>query len=257
MRKLFALILAVVLTLTGCVSVVEGVSQEKYDALREEYEALQAEYSTLKKEHEELASMLALFGDVDATEDDVENQGKFDAENVLSQLEVTEYSYDPQGWHYAFLVIANNSEFDINVSVAVKFYNEAGALIGARDAEENAFESGSEIVLYFMPDEAYAKMEYELAVSEEDWYECVVSDLTYETVSAKDKEIVSVTNKGSKTAEFVEGSALFFDGDNVVGFDRTYFTDNDSELKPGKTITKELSCYEEYDSVKLFFTGRR
>ena len=50
---------------------------------------------------------------------------------------------------------------------------------------------------------------------------------------------------------------LFFSGDKVVGFDSTYFVDDDSELKPGKTITKELHCYEEYDSVKIYFTGRR
>ena len=181
---------------------------------------------------------------------------KFDEATVLSQLEVTEYSYK-NIWRYAFLVIKNNSEFNIEVSVAVKFYDKDGELVGAKDKSEVAFERGSEIVMYFMLDEAYDKIEYELSASKEDWYECVVSDLTYESTTAKKKEIVSVTNNGTEAAEFVEGYALFFKGDKVVGFSHTYFTDDDSELKPGKTITKELDCYEKYDSVKFFFTGRR
>lgn len=192
---------------------------------------------------------------IEATEKVVTSE--FDEATVLSQLEVTEYSYKSSVWHYAFLVIANKSEFDIEVSVDIKFYDKNGDLVGAKNGEQEAFESGTEIVMYFMPDEAYAKMEYELSVEEEDWYECVVSDLTYESTTAKKKEIVSVTNNGTEAAEFVEGSALFFKGDKVVGFEQTYFTDDDSELKPGKTITKEMDCYKKYDSVKFFFTGRR
>jgi hypothetical protein len=43
----------------------------------------------------------------------------------------------------------------------------------------------------------------------------------------------------------------------VVGFDSRYFTDDDNELKPGKTITEELDCFEPYDSYLIYFTGRR
>ena len=255
MKKVLVVFLALMLLLSGCVA-VEGVAQEKYDALQEEYSALQAEYETLAEEY---AALLLLFGE-DPTDTDTPDKrptGSFDEEKVISQLEVTEYSYKSSGWYYAFLAIKNNSEFDISVSVDVKFYGKDGELIGAKHGEQEAFESGTEILMYFMPDEAYDKMEYELTVSEEDWYECVVSDLTYESVTAKNKEIVSVTNNGTEAAEFVEGSALFFKGDKVVGFSWTYFTDDDSELKPKKTITQELDCYDKYDSVKFFFTGRR
>ena len=108
-----------------------------------------------------------------------------------------------------------------------------------------------------MPDEKFARMEYELSVKEEKYYDCVISDLSYESVSAKDKEIVSVTNNGSEAAEFVEVYALFFKEGKIVDFDSTYFVDDDYELKPGKTITEELHCYEDYDSVEFFLTGRR
>ena len=108
-----------------------------------------------------------------------------------------------------------------------------------------------------MPDEEYATSEYELSVKEDEWYESVAADLTYESIPAKEKEIVSVTNNGSEAAEFVEVYALFFNGEKPVYFNTEYFTDDDSELKPGKTITEEIDCYEDYTSVRFFITGRR
>ena len=183
--------------------------------------------------------------------------GKFNAEEVLSLLNVTEHSYSNRYSNYGFLVIENTSNFNIKVTADVKFYNTDNQLIGAESSSQEAFEKGSKIVLYFIPDEKFARMEYELSVKEEKYYDCVISDLSYESVSAKDKEIVSVTNNGSEPAEFVEIYALFFKGDKVVEFDSTYFTDDDYELKPGKTITEELRCYEDYDSVQFFLTGRR
>ena len=223
------------------------------------YLELKANYDELKEQYELL---LSGSGDTDNQkpsndEKPVVPAGKFNAADVLALLKVTEYSYSSDFWHYSFLVIENTSDFNIEVSADVKFYNDANELIGAKSAEQEAFEKGTKIVLYFMPDEKFSRMEYELSVSEEDYYECVVSDLSYETVSAKNKEIVSVTNNGNEAAEFVEGYALFFKGDKVVGFDSTYFVDDDSELKSGKTITKEIDCYEDYDSVQFFFTGRR
>ena len=83
------------------------------------------------------------------------------------------------------------------------------------------------------------------------------SGIVQRIVSVKKKEIVSVTNNGTEAAEFVEGYALFFEGDTLVDFEDAYFTDDDSEIKPGKTITKELECSKNYDSVKIYFTGRR
>lgn len=253
MKKVVVIFLALMMLLAGCGS--GEVTQADYDALQARYDELKADYDALAEKYDKL---LSSSDDVPSTnETPGAPTGDFDAESVISQLEITEYSYSSYSWYYAFLVIKNNSEFDIDISVSAKFYNNAGELVGAKNTDQDAFESGTETILYFMPDEAYAKMECELSVEQVKWYECVVSDLTYESVSAKDKEIVSVKNNGSEAAEYVAGYALFFKGDKVVGFNYTYFTDNDSELKPGKTITKEIDCYEDYDSVKFFFTGRR
>jgi len=62
-------------------------------------------------------------------------------------------------------------------------------------------------------------------------------------------------NDGAVAASFVEGYALFFKNGKVVDHDSAYFTDNDSEIKPGKSIMKELSTREDYDSYELYFDG--
>lgn len=243
--KKFLLVALLASMLTGCVTVTEGVPQEEYDALLEKYEAVVAERDAL------------LGGEPVVETEHPQPAVAFDEEKVISQLDVTEYSFGDGYWNYHFLVVKNNSAYTLEISAATKYYDASGNLVGAKDDEEYAVGSGSEICLYFMPDEEYATSEYELSVQEDEWYESVVGDLTYESIPAKEKEIVSVTNNGSEAAEFVEVYALFFNGDKPVDFNTGYFVDDDSELKPGKTITEEIDCYEEYTSVRFFITGRR
>lgn len=245
MKKIVAGILSFLMLFlfVGC---AKGVSQAEYDALK-------SELDHLKENSSEISS-----ADISAPEPEKKPTpaGKFDEEAVLSKLEVTKYSYSVRSFHYAFLVIKNNSEFDLDISAEMKFYND-GNLVGSRSTSQEAVEAGTETILWTMPDEAFTDIEYTLEAKEESIYECVISDLSYETTSAKKKEIVSVTNNGTEAAEFVAGYALFFEGDTLVDFDDTYFTDDDSEIKPGKTITEELKCSQNYDSVKIYFTGRR
>lgn len=249
MKKLLCAAMAIVclLSLAAC-STENGVTQAEYDALKREYQDLKEKYDALLPAESEAAATETVAAKY--------NHGDFEESTVISQLEVTEYRYSSRYSEYAFLEIRNNSEFNLDISVSVKFYN-GEELVGAESASQEAFERGKEIVLYFMPDEKYTSMEYEISASEEERYECVVSDLSYEATAAKNKEIVSVTNNGEYAADFVECHALFFKSGEVVGHDSTYFVDNDNELKPGKTVTKELDCYEEYDDAKFFFTGRR
>jgi hypothetical protein len=184
--------------------------------------------------------------------------GKFIEEEVISKLDVKTYQYTNSiKTSWIFLVIKNNSEFDLNVGVNLTMKDANGNLIGAKSDEQEAFQSGTEIVLSFMNDDKPDKIEYEITAEEEDYFECVVKDLAVETTLANNKAIVTVKNNGSKPAEFVEGTALFFLGDKLVNHDSSYFVDNENEIKPGKSITKELTSYQKFDSVKVYFTGRR
>ena len=131
------------------------------------------------------------------------------------------------------------------------------SLIGVGDASQEAVGPGTETILPIWADEEFANIEYKLEASQEEYYESVVEELSYETTPASEKEILAVTNNGNEPAEFVEGYVLFFNGDTVVGYDSNYFTDDDNEIKPGETIMEEMDCYEHYDSIKVYLTGRR
>ena len=183
--------------------------------------------------------------------------GAFDAAAVESQLEVKQYGFKSGIWNYAFLEITNNSDFDLDITANANFYDENGQLVGAKTTNEGPVEHGTTAILYFMPDEDYATMKYDLELSEDEYYEGVVSDLSYETTEAENKVILSVTNNGTESAEFVEACMLFYKGDELVDFERNYVTDSDNEIKPGKTLNQEMSCYENFDSYKVFFSGRR
>jgi len=206
---------------------------------------------------DELPCVEMLYVEILDNDEEIFASSSFDETEVLSQLNVTEYKYSDSFWNYFFLVVENNSEFNLDLSASVKFYDESGNLTGANDSSQEAFESGTKTILCFMPDDSFDSFEYELSVSEETTFNCVVSDLSFETTTATEKEILSVTNNGEKAAEFVEAYALFFMGEEVVGFTSDYFVDDDSELKPGETITREMDCYQPYDSVQFYFTGRR
>lgn len=230
MKKFFCLILAFVMVLSFCACSGESAKS----SVTSDYEP-QTNKETEKKEE----------------------PPKEDSIPIVEQLEVEKYSYKSDWFNYFFMAIKNNSSLNADISVEVNFYDSDGKLVGAKSGSQEAIESGHSVLLYFMPDEDYSSVEYELTAKEETWYECVQSDLTYEATEAKNKIILSVTNNGESAAEFVEASVLFFKGDEVVGFSQNYTTDDDSELKPGKTINKEMDCYDEFDSYKVFLTGRR
>ncbi len=180
---------------------------------------------------------------------------KFDEDKVISQLSVTGYRYKTEYWNYAFIIIKNNSKENICISIQVKFYDKDGNLIGASDDTADAVQSGTETIFDFTPDESFDSFDYELSVEREEYYECASADLSFVSTSAKEKEIVTVTNNGKITATTVIGYMLFFRDDKIVGAEYRYFENSDGELAPGESTTKEMTCYRDYDSYKFVVYG--
>jgi len=181
----------------------------------------------------------------------------FDGATILTHLETTQYSFQKMGFRYAFFKIKNNSPYNLRVKLDVEFFDSKGNLVGVNSLSQEAFESGQEIILYDMPDEDYERVEYKITPQEETHYDCIQSDLSYNVTEADKKIILEVTNNGEKPAEFVLAQVLFSQGDLISGFGQQYFVDEQSELKPGESIKKEIPCYDEYDSYQIFLTGRR
>lgn len=171
-----------------------------------------------------------------------------------------EYILDDEGGNsYCFLIVTNHGEASAMVKGNAVAKDAQGGVIGAADMTISMVGPGETQIGFF----------YFRNVTGIDHVECTLSygnsmiskspildSLSVEQSQNKQNVIVSVTNYGEVAAEFVQGYALFFDKNNrLIHYDRTYFGDNDSEIKQGKTITKQLDCRLDYDHVELYFTG--
>lgn len=83
--------------------------------------------------------------------------------------------------------------------------------------------------------------------------------MSFEELDTGEKVIITCTNNGDKTAQYVIGTVLYFSGYHLVGYVSDIFTDDDYELQPGVSITKEFDFYgkEGYDRFEVYYSGRR
>lgn len=182
-----------------------------------------------------------------------------EASDYASQLTVVnEYSYENTYATYYFLIVRNDSDEILGVGDNAIAKDENGASVGATSTSEDAVSPGAEICLVnYFDDTKAASFEYTLEASKEKYYGAIYDDIETETNDAGNKVVITCTNKGNDPLLFVEAYALFFKDGNVVYYGSTYITDDDSEIKPGKTIAADIDSYEDYDEVKVYITGRK
>ena len=183
----------------------------------------------------------------------------FSEEDALSKLNVVkEYKYSGAYGlsHAAFVVVQNTSKYTLKLDAKIKFYDKAGDLIGYTSASERAIGPDEEVCFRFSNDDDFDHYEITWSASEENYYRAVCSNISLEVTKTKNKAIIEATNNGDVAAEFVEYYALFLNGDSVVGYGWGYLTDNESQIKPGKTEMREATCYSSFNSVKVYITGR-
>lgn len=203
----------------------------------------------------------------ETSQDSTENIETVQAEEVAAvalkdKVEIlAEYTLaDGISWYTRhFMVIKNNSNETLDISTSGIAYDADDNILGAADSSLDALGAGCTSVVY----EAYEvegmvdHYESTLSAAPARYYKSVIQDLSYEQTEIAKGAVFQVTNNGSDAAEFVEGYVLFIKDGNIVGFDSTYFTDDDSELKPGATITKQLDAFESYDLIEFYLTGRK
>ena len=80
--------------------------------------------------------------------------------------------------------------------------------------------------------------------------------MSWDVATTESKAIVTVKNNGDVPAEFVQCTAIFYYDGEIIGHTNKFCIDNDSEIKPGSSISEELSSYEPFTDVKIFVTGR-
>lgn len=183
-------------------------------------------------------------------------------ENVSGSVEVlAEYTLpDSIGWYTRhFIIVKNNSSQSVDISTSSLAYSADGTMVSAANASFDALGTGCTSIMYeaFETDVEIDHYETTMNVVQSDYYESVIQDLSYTENDIEGGAIFQVTNNGEEPAEFVEGYVLFFLGDELVGYDSTYFTDDDSEIKPGETISNQINSYDDFDRLEFYLTGRR
>ena len=171
---------------------------------------------------------------------------------------VKEYTMSNSWYTYHFMVIRNNSKATVELSTSTMAYSKDGKVLGLSEKSEEAIGSGCEVLIYetFDKNSEIHSFSTEFDVSKENYYLSVIQDLSYEEIAIDDGAIFKVTNNGEKSAEFVQGYALFIKDGIVVDYESAYFTDNDSEIKPGKSVSKQLDTNEEFDTIEFYLSGR-
>lgn len=188
------------------------------------------------------------------------DQSKQTEDKEIVAAVVEEYYYiDSIGSAQYFLIVKNNSSETISVNINATAKDAEGNLIGATTQSQEAIPSGYEACIgcYFSDAKNAESFEYTLNAKKDEYYDAVIQDLSYEESRTDKKVIISCTNNGDEAAEFVEATALFFLNEELIRSDSTYIVDDDSEIKPGETIVKEMNSFGEYDDVKIYFSGRK
>lgn len=253
MKKVIAALLAVIM-LAGCSS---GVSQAEYDAVVKERDELRVQLEksnsgTIPDQNDSSWKP----GDLETNSNASDKNGSFDIEDIVSQLETTEYTWKSSNYYYVAITVRNNSSYDMDLNAAIKFLDTSGKPVGARDETKSAIAPGAETVFIFGNEVAFSSYEYELTPSQNKYYQCVSQNISYEENIVDNKVIVTAKNEGDIAVRFAQCTVLFMNGDNVVGSSYTYCIDDDNELKAGKSKAIQLNAYEPFDAVKVFFEGK-
>ncbi len=174
-------------------------------------------------------------------------------------FDVKDYLFENDFCSMYFVVVTNNSKAVVSISGNGIAKDANGSAIGAGDMTIDVLGPGETSLgyFYFNDVKGIASVDYSLSYDTNTRYTPVIATLETEQTLNNTNVTIKATNNGTTCAEFVEAHALFFDANNtVIRHTSTYLTDNDSEIKPGKSVTAQLDSFENYDHVEVYLTGR-
>ena len=194
--------------------------------------------------------------------------GRSDGETVsdtvqavdADEFETNGYLYENSiGSSYYFVTVKNTSEETVSIDINGTAKDEAGNNIGAASGTIDVLAAGEESIcsLFFGDVSGILNVEYQLNFSEESFYTPVIENLEMETSINANNVILTVTNKGDYAAEFVKAYVLFLDANNnLIDYDETYVTDDDSEIKAGASVSGQFDTRQSFDHIAVYLTGR-
>ena len=158
-----------------------------------------------------------------------------------------------------FLYVTNHTDDAVAVKGTAVARDTSGAELGTDDMRIEILGPGeTSLGLFYFDDVSGADtVEYELEYSSS-YYSPILADLEVEQTVSENHITLLVTNTGDISAQFVEAYALFFDAEGeVTGYSSRYIGDNDSEIKPGYTLSGQLDFNgKSYDHAEVYLVGR-
>lgn len=262
--KIGVIILSAALIM-GCSS--NNSSQAEYDSLMAEKQSLEAELEKQKETTIQETTPLETTTEevtttVQETTTAVETTAQSETSKQGEEIEVlAEYTLpDGIGWYTRhFVVVRNNTNKTLEISTSSKAYDGDSNVLGLASSGIDALGAGCTTVFYeaFETSSTIASYDMNITYKPSTWAESVIQDLSYSETIINNGAIYDVTNNGNEAAEFVEGYALFFSDDTLVGYDSNYITDDDLEIKSGETISEQFRCYESFDRVEFYLNGEK
>ncbi|WP_034785481.1 hypothetical protein [Eubacterium xylanophilum] len=154
------------------------------------------------------------------------------------------------------MVIRNNTKKTLRVNTSTIAYGIDDRMISTTEGEFEALGAGCTTVIKeaFETDETILRYDTAIDTSETS-YKSVIDKMSYKKYNIKDGVIFQVTNNGLLTARFAECYVLFLKNGALVDYDYAYFDNDDCELLPGTTISKQFNCYDSFDDVEFYLGG--
>ncbi len=190
------------------------------------------------------------------SKDEVEEE--FDAKKVLTQLEVTEYE--------KYLIIKNNSDFNVKVSAFLKVFDAEGEMLKAETIEGTPVKTDTETVIDFnyaicgygdpYDEDDVDHFEYELTVTEE--ATAYNDEFTYKFTPGKGKAFVTVTNNSKRDFFDAAVYAFYIKDGKIFYADHQNFENYLYSFDSGDTLTEEMGMpvTQPYDSHKVIICPR-
>ena len=256
MKKYLVIIFALMLLLTACSS---GISQADYDAVVAERDNALAQIKVLE---EQLGILNQKQPEETVPEATTPTTTTPPEENLVELLEIETIKwhdhYINADHYHCDLIVTNNSHQLVRASFTVKYFDEAGNVIGISDVSTEALGPGKAHLISSKNESPYDHAEVLVSSAKaDDRYQGSIENVSFNDYLVNNEKVIfEATNNGETAVSFVKASVLFYNGDKVVDHDYAYATDDDNELKPGVTLMDEISTNRSFTSYRIFYYGR-
>ena len=232
--------------LAGC-----GVSKSDYNELERKVDQLEKQVEELGEKSSVSPTSAPGKNSSSSAKSTSAPSEKFDENRVNSEIDVEQYDFvDDNNDKYTIFVFENDSDFNVNAHIKLT----------AKDADDNILHE-EEKTIKGLPMDGEAYVSFALDTDTE----TIVRTVTYEENSSKDNPLgklsaratkadgganITVRNSGTSEAEGLKYMTLFFEDDEVVGFDNG----DVPSIASGSTAVIPSVFYGSFDEAEVYFT---